>query len=332
MSTPNAFSVAQPMYAALGIATFPVRVTGDGRKVPCIKGWQNVGLKGSAALAEKFEQAEMFGFCLGPRSNVTVLDVDTPDERVLADALSRYGNSPLIIRTASGKFHVYYGHQGEGRLIRPFGKDLPIDILGGGFVVAPPSVAPNRHRYEIIRGRLEDILDLPTMRLDRATLIKARPRPGAQAVEGTRNNSLFTFCLHKAAGARTAEELLDMAMKENAGYAPPLGKTEVQKIVDSAWRYEIQDLNWAGKGGIVGISINEINELAYTNPDALALLAALKQCHHGRRGGSSGFVSFEPQGTRRVVTNSDSGHYTDPSDRNRRPIPSRVSLLPLLLV
>ena len=39
----------QPRYAAHGIATFPVRVGHDG-KVPAIRGWQRVGLPGSAKL------------------------------------------------------------------------------------------------------------------------------------------------------------------------------------------------------------------------------------------------------------------------------------------
>jgi hypothetical protein len=35
-----------------------------------------------------------------------VLDIDTTDERVLADAIYRHGATPIIIRTASGKFHL----------------------------------------------------------------------------------------------------------------------------------------------------------------------------------------------------------------------------------
>jgi hypothetical protein len=67
------FSRWQPIYAERGIATFPV----DETKKPHIKGWQKVGLKGSAELAAKFTNAEALGFECGPRNRVTKLDVDS---------------------------------------------------------------------------------------------------------------------------------------------------------------------------------------------------------------------------------------------------------------
>jgi hypothetical protein len=48
------FSTWQPIYAEHGIATFPV---GHAKK-PGVRGWQRVGLKGSADLAAKFEDAD----------------------------------------------------------------------------------------------------------------------------------------------------------------------------------------------------------------------------------------------------------------------------------
>ena len=86
-------------HAARNIATFPV----SSDKRPCIKGWQKVGLKGSAKLANKFADASALGFVTGRRSNVTVLDIDTTDERVAEDAIRRHGQPAIITRTASGK-------------------------------------------------------------------------------------------------------------------------------------------------------------------------------------------------------------------------------------
>jgi hypothetical protein len=57
------FSTWQPIYAQRGIATFPV---GDAKK-PCIRGWQRVGLGGSAELAAKFQHADAFGYLTGLR-------------------------------------------------------------------------------------------------------------------------------------------------------------------------------------------------------------------------------------------------------------------------
>jgi hypothetical protein len=67
------FKKWQSLYAEKGIATFPV----NDNKKPCNKAYDKVGLNGSAELAEKFSDADAFGFLAGRRSGVTVLDVDT---------------------------------------------------------------------------------------------------------------------------------------------------------------------------------------------------------------------------------------------------------------
>ncbi len=119
------FSAYQPVYAEQGIATFPL---GD-NKTPAIRNYQKIGIPASSRLADRFHTSDGLGFMTNARSRVTVLDVDTTDERVLADALGRHGDTPLVGRTASGKFHALYRHNGEFRKIRPFG-DLPMDLLG----------------------------------------------------------------------------------------------------------------------------------------------------------------------------------------------------------
>jgi hypothetical protein len=80
----GAFAEWQPAYAASGIATFPVIINDKG-KPPAVSGYFKVGLEYSNQLSLKFPANDSFGFALGVRSSVTVLDVDTSDERVLAD-------------------------------------------------------------------------------------------------------------------------------------------------------------------------------------------------------------------------------------------------------
>jgi len=129
------FSTWQPIYAGRGIATFPI---GDSKK-PSIRGWQRVGLKASADLAAKFKDADALGYITGYRSNVTILDIDTTDERVTEDAIRRHGQPAIITRTASGKRHLHYRYNGERHRIRPF-QGLPIDVLGDhGYALAAPS-------------------------------------------------------------------------------------------------------------------------------------------------------------------------------------------------
>ena len=198
----------QPVYAARGIATFPL----NDAKIPSVRNYQRIGLRASARFAERFRAADGFGFMTNARSRVTVLDVDTTDDRVLADAMGRHGPTPLVGRTASGKFHALYKHNGEFRKIRPFG-ELPIDLLGiGGLVVAVPSRFA-KGEYAFIEGSLEEIDRLPIMRgLDSAMY---RPRAEAPAVahptgfkeafakgclaapEGTRNNDLWRYCMEQ---------------------------------------------------------------------------------------------------------------------------------------
>ena len=104
------FTEWQGKYAAVGIATFPIKIEGRDKK-PLTKGYQRTGLRGSTQLARKFTKADAFALMLGRTNKVEIIDVDTKDERALADALSTYGNTPVISRTASGGgFHAWYRH------------------------------------------------------------------------------------------------------------------------------------------------------------------------------------------------------------------------------
>src|SRR5215211_4402772 len=149
------FAKWQPRYAEHGIPTFPVAIESSGKR-PSIKGYLKVGSEVSRQLALRFTANDAFGLALGPVNGITVLDVDTSDERVLSDAFGRHGASPFVVRSGSGNYHAWYRHAGERRLIRPWGRELPIDLLGAGFVVAPPSIGA-RGRYEIIQGGLDDL-------------------------------------------------------------------------------------------------------------------------------------------------------------------------------
>ena len=159
MTAPGAFAAAQALYAAHGIATFPLRED----KRPAIRGYNRVGLRSSQELARKFSSVNALGFMTNERTRITGLDIDTTDERVFADALQRHGGTPIKVRTASGKCHAWYRYNGERRRIRPFG-GLPIDLLGkGGLIVAPPSQV-KKGDYAFIEGGLDDLNRLPVMR------------------------------------------------------------------------------------------------------------------------------------------------------------------------
>ena len=139
------FAEWQPQYADRSIPSFPVV-----GKRPGVKGYQNIGLNVSRILATKHGEANAFGIPLA-KSKITILDVDTPDENVLADAMDGCGRSSFIVRSGSGNWQAWYRNNGEGRRIRP-NPSVPVDILGAGFVVAPPSQGA-KGGYSIIEGR-----------------------------------------------------------------------------------------------------------------------------------------------------------------------------------
>jgi hypothetical protein len=145
------FADWQPIYAAYGISTFPV--DGEGKR-PLIRGYDQVDIAGSAKLVAKFGAADAFGFNV-KRAGIVVVDLDTPDAAMLEEALQTHGPSPIIVQSAGGNFQIYYRHGGEGRHIRPW-SDKPIDILGAGYVVAPPS-RRSCGAYHFVRGDLDDL-------------------------------------------------------------------------------------------------------------------------------------------------------------------------------
>lgn len=239
------FATWQPEYASHGLATFPVRIV-DRDKKPAVRNYLRIGLSASGELAQRFQDATAFGFALGKSSKITVLDVDSKDERILADAMIRHGKSPLVVRSGSGNFQVWFRHNGERRHIRPF-RGVPIDILGAGYVVAPPSRGA-KGSYEIIEGTLDDLDRLPTLQDFCPTPVSART-PATVPI-GRRNDALFRHCMRHARSCDDFEALHDVAVTfaERFEQSPTavLLPEEIRKVAISAWNYTQQGRNWMG--------------------------------------------------------------------------------------
>jgi Bifunctional DNA primase/polymerase, N-terminal/Primase C terminal 1 (PriCT-1) len=261
------FADAQPLYAEHGIATFPVTAT----KMPAVRGYLQTGLISSKALAAKFAEAPALGFATNKGNGITVLDIDTTNDNVLADALNRHGPTPLIARTGSGKFHAYYRNSGERRRIRPW-SGREIDLLGkGGMVIAPPSTLARRS-YTFIEGTLDDVSRLPILRnLD-------LPEP-SRVKRGDRNNALFRHCMRAAHHCDTLDDLLDVARTFNDECLPPMEDGEVTATTQSAWAYIERGQNWFGQHG-AWLPSDELDKMIVGDQDALLLLAFLRR-HQG---------------------------------------------------
>jgi hypothetical protein len=267
------FAEWQPRYAERGIPTFPVR-----EKRPAVRGYLKLGLGTSARLASKFPEVDAIGFALGKRSKIAVLDVDTHDERVLADALDRHGPTPIIIRSGSGNFQCWYRWNCEGRQIRPFG-GKPIDVLGGGFTVAPPSHG-KKSKYRFIEGGLDDIELLPVMRgLSAETSARKCPASLAhedqQVGEGSRNTELWKYCMRAAQNCDHFGVLLNIANLRNQQFLAPLSDDEALKVAHSAWGYTERGDNRFGQHG-VWLTTKQVNCQITEDQDGFLLLVYLR--------------------------------------------------------
>jgi hypothetical protein len=113
---------------------------------------------------------------------------------------------------------------------------LPIDILGGGFVVAPPSQG-SLGPYQFIQGSLDDVACLPPMvGLEPSSHSICADEVNDEVGQKTaRNSSLWRRCMILASGCSTRKELLETALVENSVFSSPLDGSEVNQLANSAW-------------------------------------------------------------------------------------------------
>lgn len=275
------FAEWQPAFAAVGIATFPVV-----DKRPTVKNYTMAGLPASREWASRFGEAEAFGIAL-KRSKLAVVDVDTRDERVLEDAIAAHGEPPFIVQTQSGGWHLYYRRSGEGRRVRP-DPAKPVDILGDGHVVAPPSRGA-KGCYRIIRGCLADLAGLSPRRdggWSILTTYNSTPSPLPlgpleHVAPGERNSTLWRYLMTHAPYCDDADALIDVARTAAEAFSSPLPAEEVVKAARSAWRYEAEDKNWIARGNRRPAP-TEPDGLLWECPDAFILWKALRHYNSGR--------------------------------------------------
>jgi hypothetical protein len=296
----DVFGTWQPRYAARGIATFPVKfVVRDGKldKIPAVRNYMKLGLRASTELTRKFANAQGIGIALGSLNRLAVVDADTKDENVVADVLAHYGPSPLIARSPSGGYHVYYRHNSrQRRRIRdPYWRErgAPVDVLGNGFITAPASRSP-KGDYAFVQGGLDDLQRLPILRASAEKIPPSEPEPisppesplrGMREHDG-RNSALFMAIgpiardIHQACGTR--EQLLQIARELNAQCEQPMELDEVNKTVASVWKMTLEDRNHIGLHGAF-IELTEMNIMLTDDQDAMMLLLFLR-AHNNRSG------------------------------------------------
>jgi hypothetical protein len=101
--------------------------------------------------------------------------------------------------------------------------------------------------------------------------------------QGNRNHYLLRRALQLAADCETIGELENkVAVANEAECDPPLPFAEVQRVVGSAWNYEVRGTNMVGRGRHVVVPEARLLALA-ANPDAFLLDARMRLEHEGLR-------------------------------------------------
>jgi hypothetical protein len=262
----SVFAQWQPVYAEHNIPTFPCKPD----KRPAVTNYGRFGLPASNQIAAQ-SNADALGFMCGRRSRITVLDVDTTDEQVLADAIDRHGKTQIVARSGSGHFQAWYRHAGERRLIRPR-RNVPIDILGAGYVVAPPSRVA-KGGYQFIQGSLDDLASLPTLN-DAPALIPTATDLSHMRDGSGRNDALFRMLGRAVRSCDDFDQLLDYARTQNAQFGESMQDAEVVKVATSVWKMQCEGRNRFGQFGAY-VPLELSRKLSRT-PDAYALYGVLR--------------------------------------------------------
>jgi hypothetical protein len=208
----------------------------------------------------------------GKLSNLTVVDCDNPDISQ-ADLLKDYGDTPLIARTPSGGYHLYYAYNGESNTQDKIQK---IDIKGqGGYVVAPPSINRVKNTpYQFIAGDIWEIKKLPKM-------VKSALKKSVFSV-GERNKTLFNYLKKQAPECSSYEALQIIGFNFNQQkLSPALTQDEVVRTVKSIWSYKEEGrLFNAGEQNLI-LNMERLNPLIFDHPKAFAMYVDLIRCHRG---------------------------------------------------
>jgi hypothetical protein len=203
----------------------------------------------------------------------------------------------VIVRSPRRGYHLYYRmgscavrcHNLRHR------ERLAVDIKAdGGLVIAPPSHDLRTGRsYAFLKGTISSLRDLPIFPVDalgdaandEAGGRAAGPRSRTYIPRGHRNDHLFQELLKCARHCDDFDALLDVAQNRNAfAFEAPLPDDEVISTAKSAWRYECEGRNWAGRSPRTILSREELLFFAphKKGGDALMLWSYLEG-QHARR-------------------------------------------------
>ena len=242
----NQFLDAAIEYASKGLAVFPVKAKG---KNPLT----NNGVKDATTNFDQIERwwkkypSANIGIACGEVSGgLLVVDLDEKENGISgADSLNQWerenGHLPDSWRslTGSGGVHIFYKLNGstKNRVNLLDGVDIRSD---GGYIVAPPSIHPNGHRYEWEYGP-DDLEIAEADETVKSLLGVGKPSDTERFTlpdtigKGQRNDTIYKMaCSFQAKGMADDVILISCKAVNEKQCVPPLSEDEVEKIVDSA--------------------------------------------------------------------------------------------------
>jgi Bifunctional DNA primase/polymerase, N-terminal len=185
-------------YAKFNIPTVPL---GDDKK-PLVGNFKvaELTMNQSRAYMRRRPEADVLGVPDGPLSGIVRLDIDERGESVLREVIRRAGEPAAVARTASGKYHLLYGNNGERRLTGQPGRsnarpwdDVAVDLCGmGGYSVSPPSRFSDGREY-----KFEGTKSLYDLLANRAAMPKIRGLPDRAYYRSVGTASPLAFALQR---------------------------------------------------------------------------------------------------------------------------------------
>lgn len=263
--------------ARLVRAGFPLLPLGGGvdGKTPLARAWAGSAMPLGNVLAPMHRTgSRAYGIRL---DGLVVVDCDIDDPGLVADLESRFGPSPVHIKTPRGR-HLYYRPSGPVPNLR--GEGLPVDIKTGGraYVVGPLSERRDGGIYAPVRGLL-GLDTLPPLRPVSGPLAKSVTVP-----VGNRHNTLVKEAIRMVEYVDSAEELatnLCGLRDDLCGDPATMPDSELRAIAAWAWTRRLEGKLYRGRDSEVRLNRLAIDALlALANgPDALALLVRLLDKH-----------------------------------------------------
>lgn len=235
-------------YARLGLAVFPLV---EGAKNPATaKGFKNASTD-EEAIRSWWGKNPNYNIGIACGNGTLVIDLDVDESKgedgtaTLRKWEGEHGKLPETATAVTGRggMHMLYHVDGEARCSA--NPKLGVDVRGdGGYIVAPPSIHPNGTRYEWERDpRKHEIAEADGNAMAFVEFVqgkkdddgnKALSIPG-EIESGGRNNTLFKMACSLQSKGLSNSAILAAVMAENAEKCnPPLSKSEVRRLVESA--------------------------------------------------------------------------------------------------